>query len=695
MAASATRIARAAAARDLRDTITIGALEVDRAPVTNRRYAVFVAATGHRPPLYWPRGECPAALLEHPVAGIDFFDALAFALWSGGSIPTEEEWMAAAGLEEPSAYVWGDFFDSRRCNTAKSGIKGTTPVGAYEGGTAPSGCVDLCGNVWEMTCTAFPGDSDSIIVKGGSWSDLPAHARLDTQFRTRVNKGSATVGFRLVYGVPGLLPHFLDRDLVDQCISFRKADAPHFDARGDEGEFEAIVDSLQKTAGPHLARLQAEARASLVGSETGSPAPAAPPFLRRLGDAGREIGSASFWRRIMPVLRVFAQPGRGRSLMDRFRAAWAEAHRPRRGAPLRQAIAAALVALFPDRGRTLRERVKASASELLEPGHLGARVGRAWRVASGERPQAHQRVRVRGTPPSVVTAPPPARIVVGRARVSLSQRLMENPRRVFVLLCIFAGSVLGLLGTMMRGRDERPVRAPAEPRAAARVEPEPQAPAPAPSAAPAPPASPAAEPAAEAPTALPSTSRTLSREDVEAVMKRLTGGRPQERDEAERYLIWHRAETKEILRAALAAAQEPQMRAALAYVTTAIEEEEDPREQLPTVVSAPPQRGLALVCESLEAAEEIAMVRRTGRSAHLEVTVVYTGAGDPARIAKTYGHELGDVRLYVDQESSFAKKMRLERTPAVVGLRGEGKPAGIVYGRVQRSRMSDLAAKLK
>lgn len=299
MATTAARTSGTTAARDLRDTVSVGNLEVDRAPVTNRRYAVFVAATGHRPPLTWPRGECPEKLLDHPVTGVDFFDALAFALWTDAALPTEEQWIAAAGLTEPSAYVWGDFFDAKRCNTAKSGIKGTTPVGAYAAGTAPSGAVDLCGNVWEMTCTAFAGDTDAIIVKGGSWADLPAHARLDTQFKTRVNKGSATVGFRLVYGVPGYLPHFLDRDLVDQCISFRKADAPHFDAAGDEAEFEAIVESLRESAGPHLAKVLSEGRVALVGSETGARRPPRP--------------RGSWGASATPSARSRARPSGGRS----------------------------------------------------------------------------------------------------------------------------------------------------------------------------------------------------------------------------------------------------------------------------------------------------------------------------------------------------------------------------------------------
>lgn len=669
MAASTARTARATAAHDLRDTVRVGPLQVDRAPVTNRRYAAFVAATGHRPPLYWPKGECPPTMRDHPVTGVDFFDALAFALWSGGSLPTEEQWIAVAGLTEPAAYVWGDLFDSRRCNTAKSGIRGTTPVGAYPGGAAPSGCLDLCGNVWEMTCTAFPGDSDSIIVKGGSWADRPAHARLDTQFRTRVNKGSGTVGFRLVYGVDGLLPHFIDRDLVDQCVAFRKADAPHFDADGDDGEFEAIVESLQRTAGPHLAKLEAEARASFVGSDTGSPAPATPPFLRRLRNAFAEIGKSTAWKRVLPTLRVFAKPGGSGSIVTRFRAAAAEVRRPRRGAPLKQAMAAALLALFPDRGRALRERIRASASQLTQRGGMRARMRRAWNVYRGRRPAGRQLVKVRGTPP-------PA------AKPSVANRLMRNPRRVFVLLCIFAGSVLGLLGTMMRERDHgRAI--PADP--LARVERRPAA-------APEPPKPPA--PAAETPT-LPSVTKVLSEEDVKAVMNRLVGGRPQERDEAERFLVWHRSETAPVVRVALAAEQEPAMRAGLAYVMASIEEEEDTQDVPPTVVSSAPQRGLVLVCESLEAAEEIAMVRRTGRASRIEVTVVLSGGDDAARVAKSYAHELGDVRLYVDKERALAKKLRLERTPAVVGFRADGKVLGISYGRVRRSNIADLAAKLR
>lgn len=242
-----------------RDTVRVGPLEIDRAPVTNARYAAFVAATGHRPPLYWPNGAFPETLADHPVVGVDFFDALAFAIWAKGRLPTELEWCEATGLAEHRAFVWGDTFDAKRCNTVRSDVRGTTPVGAYPEGTAPSGCVDMCGNVWEMTCTAYPGDDTAIVVKGGSWYDFPVHAKIDTSFRARVQKCGNTVGFRLVYGSPLQLPAFLDPDLAVECIEFRRRE-PAGDAPGGEaaGEFDSIVSDLRKTAARHLPALHLE-----------------------------------------------------------------------------------------------------------------------------------------------------------------------------------------------------------------------------------------------------------------------------------------------------------------------------------------------------------------------------------------------------------------------------------------------------
>jgi len=255
---SAFGAAAPSAATD-RDTVRAGPIEVDRAPVTNARYLAFVEATGHRPPLYWPNGRFPRSLADHPVVGVDFFDALAFALWAKGGLPTELEWCLATGLEEQREFAWGDGFDAARCNTVRSGIKGTSPVGAFPGGVAPSGCVDLCGNVWELTCTPFPGDPECVIVKGGSWYDYPAHARLETRFRARVHKSGATVGFRLIYGRPLRLPAFLDKELVARCIAYRRLGAEQSAAQSaPELEFADLCATLREEAAQNLPALDLE-----------------------------------------------------------------------------------------------------------------------------------------------------------------------------------------------------------------------------------------------------------------------------------------------------------------------------------------------------------------------------------------------------------------------------------------------------
>jgi len=238
---------------DPRDTVQVEEVAVDRVPVTNARYAVFVRATGHRAPAYWPDGECPHSIDNHPVVGVDYFDAIAFARWAKGRLPTELEWVLASGVEEQRAYAWGDDFDNARCNTHRSGHKATTPVHAYPNGAAPSGCLDLCGNVWEMTASADKDHPHTIIVKGGSWYDYPAHAKLDANFHAPTHRVGRTVGFRLVYGGEERHPEFMDADLLEACIDYRARPQQHeTDAPIEEFDFGALRDELELEHGVGL-----------------------------------------------------------------------------------------------------------------------------------------------------------------------------------------------------------------------------------------------------------------------------------------------------------------------------------------------------------------------------------------------------------------------------------------------------------
>ena len=193
--------------------VAVDGFWMDRAPVTNARFARFVAATGHvtfaqLPPdpaqypgalphmLYagslvfvqpegpvdrgdfhnWWRfleganwrqplgpGSSIAGLEDHPVVHVTFSDAEAFAQWEGKALPTEAEWeFAARGGLEGKAYAWGDEFlphdrhlantwqgEFPSQNTVKDGYERTSPVGAFP----PNGygLVDVIGNVWEWT----------------------------------------------------------------------------------------------------------------------------------------------------------------------------------------------------------------------------------------------------------------------------------------------------------------------------------------------------------------------------------------------------------------------------------------------------------------------------------------------------------------------------------------------------------------
>ena len=193
--------------------VTVDGFWMDRYPVTNERFARFVAETGHVtfaeiPPnpedypgalphmLYagslvfvqpagpvdtrdysnwwqymkgadWRHPYGPdtsnEGLDKHPVVHVAFVDAEAFARWEGKELPTEAEWeFAARGGLEGAAYAWGDEFlpdNQYMANTwqgefpwqqfGKDGFESTSPVAAFP----PNGygLYDIIGNVWEWT----------------------------------------------------------------------------------------------------------------------------------------------------------------------------------------------------------------------------------------------------------------------------------------------------------------------------------------------------------------------------------------------------------------------------------------------------------------------------------------------------------------------------------------------------------------
>ncbi len=130
---------------------------IDRYPVTHAQYKAFMDATGHRAPSTWTGRDYPEGMEDHPVTGVNWHDADAYARWVGLRLPTEEEWEKAARGPDGRVFPWGNAWrdDATRTDDPSSPQTRplTTPVGCFPAGASPYGILDLCGNVAEWTST--------------------------------------------------------------------------------------------------------------------------------------------------------------------------------------------------------------------------------------------------------------------------------------------------------------------------------------------------------------------------------------------------------------------------------------------------------------------------------------------------------------------------------------------------------------
>jgi len=171
---------------------------ISRTLVTNAEYARFVATTGHRPPRHWNGKTPPDKLWDHPVVNVSWEDAVAYAEWAGGRLPTEQEWEKAARGIDGRVYPWGDEFDPARCNARESGIGTTTPVGHYSpGGDSPCGCADMSGNVWEWTAGEYEPGGGYRVLRGGAFDDGDWSVRCAARYGYSPGYRYRHCGFRL------------------------------------------------------------------------------------------------------------------------------------------------------------------------------------------------------------------------------------------------------------------------------------------------------------------------------------------------------------------------------------------------------------------------------------------------------------------------------------------------------------------
>ena len=192
---------------------------IGKYPVTNAQYAIFVEVTGRRPPEHWEGGHPPAGKENHPVVNVSWWDAQAYCHWLAEvtgkqyRLPTEAQWEKAARGTDGRLYPWGNRWDKRKCNTAESGERGTTPVGFYSpAGDSPYGCADMAGNVLEWVADWYRGDyysrssafqdpfgpSSGAVkgLRGGSWATNRWSARCANRHYGNRTATSLEAGFR-------------------------------------------------------------------------------------------------------------------------------------------------------------------------------------------------------------------------------------------------------------------------------------------------------------------------------------------------------------------------------------------------------------------------------------------------------------------------------------------------------------------
>ncbi|MBI4056054.1 MAG: formylglycine-generating enzyme family protein [Elusimicrobia bacterium] len=199
--------------------VTIKGFEMSKTEVTVEQYKACVdSGTCTNPDKEFDCNWGKSGREKHPINCVSWDQAVTFATWAGGRLPSESEWeYAATSCGKNWKYPWGN--EKAKCDRAVMsgngsygcGRNSTWPVCSKTEGNTRQGLCDMAGNVWEWVQDTWhrsyegaPQDGSAWVdpkgpgrvIRGGSWGRGAGHLRSAQRSYTPPGSGDF-VGFRL------------------------------------------------------------------------------------------------------------------------------------------------------------------------------------------------------------------------------------------------------------------------------------------------------------------------------------------------------------------------------------------------------------------------------------------------------------------------------------------------------------------